>query len=192
MNYFKGIFANIIISILFVGSANASFIQSTTPNSVSSYESWTTHELGRVSLATGTNQLIGLTSVATTVDQGWGGQSNSNGVYIALYADNLNLTNTHVAGSAHSSQVFNFDIANNVAAFDIINDALMLIDYNLVSDVTLRMKAHPVGYGGWELHVSEASFTVETDTLQVPEPSILALMGFGLAGLGFSRRRSQS
>jgi hypothetical protein len=40
----------------------------------------------------------------------------------------------------------------------------------------------PGAYGTYTLHIS-------TDTSQVPEPSIIALFGLGLVGIGFARRR---
>ena len=43
------------------------------------------------------------------------------------------------------------------------------------------------GGGGHSLHIQNASLSISS----VPEPSVLALMGLGIAGLGFAARRKK-
>ena len=60
--------------------------QMTSPASSDAYSystGWTPQDLGSVTLAKGTSSILGLTSIATLVDQGWGNQCNCNGVYIS-------------------------------------------------------------------------------------------------------------
>lgn len=56
----------------------------------------------------------------------------------------------------------------------------------------MRMQANPLGYGGWELHVHSATFSVTSKAGDVPEPASLALLGLGLGGLLAARRKKNA
>ncbi len=176
------------LSISLMASASANVIQTTTPVSMDSYGGWSWKQMSSVTLAHGTNEIVGLTSSMNIVDQGWGGQDpNGNQVVIGLFSNGVDLYNVHVAGGWHNWTTQAFDIANNASALKDLNLKLDGIDWSLAPTVTLQMFAAPIGYPGWQLHATNATFTVESTT--GPGPTSLALLGLGFAGLAVARRR---
>ena len=169
--------------------------QTTAPAGSDSYwygNGWSWQQLGSVTLADGTNTILGLTSTVTLADQGWGGQTNGNGVRIDLFDNGTDLWGYYVAGATHDWTTQTFDITDTTAnpdALTNLNLALSGIDWSTSPTVTIAMNATPVAWGGWELHTSNASFSVTSDAVPAPEPVSLVLLGTGLAGLSLIRKR---
>jgi hypothetical protein len=145
--------------------------------------------LGSLALPTDTNLISNLTSSVTLIDQGWGGQSSSNGVMIGLVVDDVRVWGQRVAGADHSWGTDLFDINSDPLSLASLNSSISVIDWNSVSDVKFNMFTTALGYGGWELHVRDASFSV---TSEVPEPSTLAIFALGMIGLASRRFKKQS
>jgi len=165
--------------------------QSTAPAGADSYwysNGWNWQTLGSVTLATGTNSVLSLTSTASLVDQGWGGQDYNNGVKIGLFDNNNLVWYDAVAGSYHNwtTQTYTAGAAT-LAALD-----SSLATVNWADNITLQMFTTPYAWGGWELHVANASFSVTSEASSVPEPGALALCGLGIAGLAATRRRKHA
>ena len=188
MNLLKKISLLGTLSIALMSGASANVIQTTAPVSMNSWGGWNWVQMSSVTLAEGTNKIVGLTSSMNIADQGWGGQDpNGNQVLVGLYSNGVDLYNVHVAGGLHNWTFQSFDIANNPAALDGLNLKLKSIDWAMTPNVTMQLFAAPIGYPGWALHATNATFTVEST--KVPEPASLALLGLGLAGLAVARRR---
>ena len=155
--------------------------QTTAPASSSSYGGWNWQELGSVTLAAGTNIILGLTSTVTIWDQGWGGQDpGDNQVFVGLFDNGVELWGQHVAGAYHQTTTQSFDISSMPAALQSLDTALDGIDWSTKPTVTMQMEAAPLGYPGWELFTSNASFSVASDTVPVPEPATIATFAAAL------------
>lgn len=185
MNVLKAFAVSIILAGAAV-SASASVVQTTAP--AGSYQQGGNQELGRITFAAGTNHVSNLTSSVTLVDQGWGGQDPSNGVYVGLYNGNHHLYNLHLAGATHSwtTQTRDFGADDLVE----LNAFLRGIDQSANSDISMRMFTNSWGYPGWSLTTQNATMTIASS--QVPEPASLALFGLAMAGMAAARRRKSA
>jgi hypothetical protein len=95
-------------------------------------------------------------------------QSNSNAVnaFSILVDGNLAGSFNALVGSAPSITAQAFDLKDLTGQF-----------------ITLQVSSN---HGGLNVNIGEVAF----ETTSVPEPAILALLGLGLAGIGFSRKKT--
>ncbi|MBC7684344.1 MAG: PEP-CTERM sorting domain-containing protein [Bdellovibrionales bacterium] len=190
MNIVKKLALGLAFAASFSATAFASVVQTSSGGSYYGYQAWGSHEIGKVTFATGTNTISALTTSVDLRDQGWGGQCDCNQVYIALFdTENKEVWAQHVAGAVHGWTNQVFDITTDVAAFDKLNAAMGALDYSTGGIANVKMFASPVGWGGWSLEVKNAGMSIASDAVNVPEPASLALLGLGLLGLTASRRK---
>jgi hypothetical protein len=144
-------------------------------------------DLASVTFAQGTDQIDALTSTATVVDQGFGGQDPDNGVHLLLVDNGNTLWNEVVAGGTHSLTTDNYDISTDPAGLASLDSALAGINWSTDPNVSLNLEANVWPYPGWALHVQDASFSV---TSTVPDGgATITMIGAALAGLAAFRRR---
>lgn len=184
--YIAGVMA--AVSMTFAANALATpMTQSVGPVSADSYwdeNGWNQQALGSVTLSRDTRSILGLTSTMNVVDQGWGNQEYNNGVRIGLFDNSTMLWSALVAGADHTLRTVSYDITSYPAALEALNTALAGVNWN--DRITMQMYTTPDAWPYWELHVSNAVFSLTSD---VPEPTSMALFGLSLAALAAARRR---
>jgi len=185
---------SLALAPMFCAPVFADVIQSTSHSGTDSWSPthWISVELGGVTLATGTNNILALTSSVTLVDQGWGNQAYNNGVQIELFVDGQNAYNFFVASADHSWSTQTYDITANLATLTGLNAVLSSIVWGVNTDVKLVLDATPQGWPGWELHTRNASFSVTSEVAAVPVPAAIWLFASGLLGLGALRKKAQA
>lgn len=148
-------------------------------------------EIGRVSLAAWTQDILSLNTSVTLVDQGWGGQHPANGVFVGLFEGDTERFQLHVAGADHQWHTDIYSLTNDPSSFAGINTALDHVSWN--QNVSVRFYTDAWDYPGWELHTRNDSLSLVTGTITspVPEPETYALVmaGLGMICAGALRRR---
>lgn len=189
MNFLKKLFAILAVATSIAAPAFANVTQTVSNNTPYDVYWGSNDEINRITFATGTNFIDSITTSATTKDQGWGGSCYCNGIIITLFDTNNNAVwGERVAGSGHDWGTYGFDLASDPDQFASLNKLMAAMDYSAGGTASMVMTANDIGWGGWELHVSGSSMTIESS--QVPEPTSVALMGLGLAGFAAVRRKS--
>jgi hypothetical protein len=146
-----------------------------------------------VSFAKGTNAVTALSASGIAYDQNFGGEDRGgNQVVLSLFQGNNWLWGEHVLGAGHGTYgTQTFNLTNDPAGLASLNAVLASLKWDDGLDVTMRMQASPIGYPAWALHVRDASFSVTSDTTDVPEPASVSLLGLGLAGMAVWHRKSK-
>ena len=151
----------------------------------------TATDLGDAFLAGGTAEITALTTTSTLMDQGWGGQADTNGIVMALVDNGTWLWSQFVAGAQHTWMTQTYDITTDPVALSGLDAALAGIDWSTDPTVSLSMYASGWGYPGWALYAQDNGFTVTSDT-DVPEPAGFAMFGVALGVLACVARRDKA
>jgi hypothetical protein len=165
--------------------------QTVTANDYNNDSPGNTTDLGDAVLASGSIDVSALTTTSTLVDQGWGGQADTNGIVIALVDNGTWLWGQFVAGAQHTWSTQTYDITEDPASLSGLDAALAGIDWSTDPTVSLSMYANGWGYPGWALWAQDNAFTVTSDT-EVPEPAGLAMFDVALGVLGCVVRRGKA
>jgi len=176
-----------------IGSSASAFAttQSTSPVDYNSYGGWNNDLLSEVTFAQGTHSISAITGSTSIGDQGWGGQDpQGNQIYLSLDDNGTSLWSDHFAGGTHDWTQVSFDLSNDPTSFASLNAALSSINWATDPTVSMELRSSTIGWGGWELFVSDAQFSV-TSSSPVPEADASLMLLAGLAGLGFLARRKK-
>lgn len=176
----------------FAGAASASVIQTESGDNLQL--SYGAMVMDSVTLAAGTSNISALTSSVTLVDQdnwcfSWLFQP-TDGVYLALFNGTNALWATLVAEAKTSVSTQTYNIAKDGSALADLNAALDSINWakTPANAVKIALIGDASGFPIWTLDVKHEEFSV---TSQVPEPGSIALLGLGVAGIGFARRKAK-
>lgn len=170
--------------------AQQAFAQTTTTVALPNYDTWGGGgfaELGAVALKQ-KQTVLNFSAVATLVDQGWGYVDPSNGLQLALAVDNNYVWLINAVGADHTLQTVNY--AATAQDLADLNSALGAVNWASNPNVRVAAIANSWGYPGWQLHMSNASFSVSASG--VPEPASwgMMLVGFGLMGAAVRHRKA--
>ena len=183
-----GISAALSLSLLSLAHANTTMTINNSGTDQYWYQNPGSLGLGGVTFASGTQSITALDTSVTLVDQGWGGQDPSNGVYVQLLSGSNVVYSLNVAGANHNWRTLTFDLASNPGTFNALNSALAGIN-RANGPISLQFVTNAWGYLGWELHTGNDSLSVTTSLQPVPEPETYAMLLLGLGAVGMLRRR---
>lgn len=191
MKIYNKIAICVALNAVFITSAYAiPIVQTTLPTNLDNY-SWGFKDLGTIQLMQGTNSLLALSSSAIVFDQGWGGYDPfSNGVYVGLFVNGVNLYNEKVADLLRGNNpAQTYDISTHPTSLFNFNSFIGAIDWAPNTTANIEMFANLQAYGGWQEHVRDASFSITTAVESVPEPTSIALLVMGLLSFCTLRRK---